>query len=116
MAVLPPLRSLSSPTRLAWAAYAPSGPTSAWIGLNHSSLLAIRFQPPSVRTLEPCATGCDIETKWPVGSQISAVSRDTCGGSVPLASIADIWRGPVEPMGERAWRYRSAATCCECGQ
>ncbi|MEO1817688.1 efflux RND transporter permease subunit [Pseudomonas sp.] len=25
------------------------------------------------------------------------------GGSVPLASIADIWRGPVEPMGERAW-------------
>jgi multidrug efflux pump subunit AcrB len=25
------------------------------------------------------------------------------GGSVPLAAIADIWRGPVEPIGERAW-------------
>lgn len=25
------------------------------------------------------------------------------GGSVPLAAIADIWRGPTEPVGERAW-------------
>ncbi|MEH6565321.1 MAG: efflux RND transporter permease subunit [Halopseudomonas sp.] len=25
------------------------------------------------------------------------------GGSVPLVAIADIWRGPAEPMDERAW-------------
>src|SRR5262245_23040983 len=60
----------------------PSGPTSAAMGADHSSSLAIRFHEFRERKPAPSPRMTNVAIRWPVGSVTNAVLFQYSGGYV----------------------------------